>query len=260
MSEIVVADDDTVRAVRARVPAGSAGSDILAHPGRVLGWSGVGGWRSSPPSLVPRRAARTSGDDGFSMIELLVALLVMGILLAIAIPTFLGTTNAADDRSAQANLNTALTDAKAQYESGGQTYDVHGASDAAAFAGILDGAQLSLTFHTGNSGNLSTISVSVSAGGDGLVLAAYSVPGDCYYVVDNAQAVQSTAAPYGGGGTAVTTSAVTAPAGPITFPTAAGTSYVDVRGDTTKTDCNASRPKTGGSPATVQYSTSGFPH
>jgi type IV pilus assembly protein PilA len=46
----------------------------------------------------------------------MVVLLVLAILLAIAIPTFLGTTASATSRSAQANLNTAFTDAKTQYE------------------------------------------------------------------------------------------------------------------------------------------------
>ena len=59
----------------------------------------------------------------------MVVLLVLGILLTIAIPTFLGTQSAADDRSAQSNLNTAFTDAKTQFESNGQTYFINGVQD-----------------------------------------------------------------------------------------------------------------------------------
>lgn len=53
-----------------------------------------------------------SGDDGFTLIELMVVLLVMGILMAIAIPTFLGVTGTANDRSMQSNLTNAMETAK----------------------------------------------------------------------------------------------------------------------------------------------------
>lgn len=200
----------------------------------------------------------------------MIALVVLAVLLAIAVPTFLGSTGTADNRSAQSNLGTALTDAKAQFQNGGQTYFVNGAQDSAAFAGLLTAAQLSLTFHAGSlgtattqgsSGSLSTLSVAVSADGNGVVMAAFSIPGNCYYVVDNTMALSTAAkaaTPFAGT-TAVTPIAVAAPAGSIGLPSAAGTNYVQVKGDSTMSDCNAYTPKTSGSPVTVQYLTSGFP-
>ena len=50
--------------------------------------------------------------QGSFLIELMVVLLIMAILLAIAIPTFLGVKGGAQDRAAQSNLNTALTSLK----------------------------------------------------------------------------------------------------------------------------------------------------
>jgi len=200
----------------------------------------------------------------------MVALLVLSILLAIAIPTFLGTTATANNRSAQVNLNTALTDAKAQFESGGQTFFVNGVQDSAGLASVLTSAQLSLAFKagsagsttsTGSSGSATSVSIAVSADGNGLVMAAFSLPGNCFYVIDNSggiSAASQAVAPYAGT-TAVTTTAVAAPAGTIGLPTGSGANFVTVHGDTTAADCNAYSPRTSGSPATVQYLRSGFP-
>src|SRR5271166_6030969 len=70
-----------------------------------------------------RDAAADLGEDaGFTLIELMVVLLILAILLAIAIPTFLGVTGGANDRSAQSNLNTALTSLKTAATQNNQTY------------------------------------------------------------------------------------------------------------------------------------------
>lgn len=205
------------------------------------------------------------------MVELVVVLLVIGILLAIAIPTFLGTQNVAFDRSVQANLHTALIDAKVQFDGNGQTYFIAGVPDPTSLAQSMMKQQPALTFKAGSlgtavtqgsSGSLSDISVAVSADGNGVVLAAFSVPGNCFYAVDNAQLLNgstSSAAPYAGT-TLATTTATVAPAGTIGLPSIAGQSYVQVKGDVTKSDCNAFSPKTSGSPATIRYLTSGFPN
>src|SRR5450756_2973249 len=82
-----------------------------------------------------RDAAADLGEDaGFTLIELMVVLLILAILLAIAIPTFLGVTGGANDRAAQSNLNTAVTNAKAYYQQNGQSYGT-GTTAAAAVQG-----------------------------------------------------------------------------------------------------------------------------
>jgi len=48
-------------------------------------------------------------DEGFTLIELMVVVLIIAILLAIAIPTFLGARSRAQNRSAESNLRNALT-------------------------------------------------------------------------------------------------------------------------------------------------------
>src|ERR1700721_2187983 len=63
-----------------------------------------------------------TAEAGFTLIELMVVLLIIAILLAIAIPTFLGVTGSANDRAAQSNLTNALTEAAAAYQGKGQTF------------------------------------------------------------------------------------------------------------------------------------------
>jgi prepilin-type N-terminal cleavage/methylation domain-containing protein len=58
-------------------------------------------------------------DDGFTLIELSVVVLIIDVLLAAAIPTFLSARLAAQDRSAQSELTSALTTAKVVYSDSG---------------------------------------------------------------------------------------------------------------------------------------------
>ncbi len=58
---------------------------------------------------------RQRGDDGWTLVETMIVVLVIGLLIAIAIPTYLGSKNRSNDRAAQANLRGALVAAKASY-------------------------------------------------------------------------------------------------------------------------------------------------
>ena len=58
---------------------------------------------------------RMQDDKGFTLIELMVVVLIIAILIAIAIPTFLGLRTRSQNRAAQSDLRNAMTAAKSFY-------------------------------------------------------------------------------------------------------------------------------------------------
>ena len=80
-----------------------------------------------------------SGDSGFTLTELVIAMVVLGVIASIAIPSFLGSRNNSYDKEAQSSIENVLKGAKFLYQSQGDFSDASSAQcgDSTALAADL---------------------------------------------------------------------------------------------------------------------------
>jgi type IV pilus assembly protein PilA len=124
-----------------------------------------------------------AAEAGFTLIELMVVLLIIAILLAIAIPTFLGVTSSANDRAAQSNLTNGLTEAASQYQANAQTYaGVSAALVSSAPEFSWTGSTTGCATNQPNCISVSPIDLATANDQQGVILAAMSKTGTCWFV------------------------------------------------------------------------------
>ena len=84
-----------------------------------------------------------NNEQGFTLIELLVVIIIIGILLAIAVPSYLGFRDRAANNAAKANLRAAIPSAEAFYADNG----TYAGMDETDLAVIDPGVSSTLTVH-----------------------------------------------------------------------------------------------------------------
>ena len=73
-------------------------------------------------------------DEGFTLIELLVVVVIIGVLVAIAVPVYLNYRQGAADKSAQSDVRGAISAVEQAYTDSGNTYPAAASGDNSAGA------------------------------------------------------------------------------------------------------------------------------
>jgi type IV pilus assembly protein PilA len=120
-------------------------------------------------------------EAGFTLIELMTVVLIIAILIAVLLPTFVGAKQRAQDRAAQSSLHNGLTAAKVVYSDHGDYTEA-----TAAALGAVEPALSFVAAGLASSGPnaLSVDPVSTSY----IVMAGQSRSGACFFVADDASA------------------------------------------------------------------------
>jgi type IV pilus assembly protein PilA len=117
-------------------------------------------------------------ERGFSLVELMVVILIVAILLALAIPTFLGFKRRADDISAKDAAALTIRVARGLQDDDGTYTGVTGAA--------LGAAEPSLTFVDGATSSTGPLVVSQEVvGTDTLYVSVFSRAEACFFIRDN---------------------------------------------------------------------------
>jgi type IV pilus assembly protein PilA len=109
---------------------------------------------------LPRklRDERAGDDRGFTLIELLVVVVIIGVLVAIAVPLYLNYRKGAANKSAASDLRGAISAIEQFYTENGNTYPVSGDNVGSPGVSIICGTTTTGTAGTGGTAGTATVS------------------------------------------------------------------------------------------------------
>ena len=126
-----------------------------------------------------RALARLKSEEGFTLIELMVVVMIIGQLLLLSIPTFIGTKNRAMDAAAKSGAVRAIQTGRIVYT---DTVSYTSASTSA-----LTTAEPSMTFNNATTASTgSKVASTDNSAPQVFTVAVWSTSGTCFYAKDQA--------------------------------------------------------------------------
>ncbi|MGA5304063.1 type II secretion system protein [Nucisporomicrobium flavum] len=131
--------------------------------------------------IISRLRAKKN-DEGFTLIELLVVVVIIGVLVAIAVPVYLNYRQGAADKSAQSDVRGAISAVEQFYTDNGNTYPAGFVSKQSTDSPVaIGGQQITLSDKT-------VMTLTSTAAAATYKICAYNTGGTSkkYYVYDSA--------------------------------------------------------------------------